>query len=85
MGGVTRIFQAPKPDPGATMLQQQQLEAQTRAVDEQRQQMAQRDAEVQRQEAARAATARARRGGGRRSLLLNDEIGVPPMQQRLGG
>lgn len=85
MGGVTRVFSPPKADNASQQLMQQQIEEQRQAVAEQARVNAERDARVKAEEERVAASRRARAAGlAGRSLLLNDEVGVPQAQQKLG-
>jgi septal ring factor EnvC (AmiA/AmiB activator) len=84
MGGMMR---APKADPAALLQQQEALEAQRTAVEEQRQVLADQEAEQQKQRDRATAARKARQGAGGISLLANTEVGVDraaPLQQRLG-
>jgi hypothetical protein len=86
MGGVTRMFSPPKADSGSSSLMEAQLDEQRQALDEQRRLTAEREAKTKADEDRAAATRRARAAGlAGRSLLLNDEVGIPPGQQKLGG
>lgn len=86
MGGVARIFSPPKAEPASTALMTQQLDEQRAALDEQKRLNAEREAKTKADEERAASTRRARAAGlVGRSLLLNDEVGVPPAQQKLGG
>jgi hypothetical protein len=86
-GSVRRIVGAPKPDPQATLMQEQALAQQQQAVTDQAAANATREAATAR---AEASTRRARNLAGRSLLIFaGDELGVGPnarpLQRTMGG
>lgn len=86
-GSVRRIVGAPKPDPQATLMQEQALADQQKAVSDQAAANTTREAATAK---AEAATRRARGLSGRSLLIFaGDELGVGanarPLQRTMGG